>query len=34
MAPFNQKNEAQLTVNETLLYQTADYVIHAFKKSI
>jgi threonine aldolase len=34
MAPFNEKNEAQLTVNETLLYQTADYVIHAFKKSI
>jgi len=31
---FNNKNESQLTVNETLLYQTADFVIQAFKKSI
>jgi threonine aldolase len=30
----NEKNQTQLTVNETLLYQTADYVINAFKKSM
>lgn len=30
----NDKNHSQLTVNETLLYQNADYVINAFKKSI
>jgi threonine aldolase len=34
MPPFNKLNETLLTVNETLLYQTADYVIQAFKKSI
>ena len=32
--PFNNMNETMLTVNETLLYQTADYVIQAFKKSV
>lgn len=30
----NEKNQAQLTVNETLLYQPADHIISAFKKSI
>lgn len=30
----NDKNETQLTVNETLLYQDAAYIINAFKKSI
>lgn len=30
----NEKNQTLLTVNETLLYQPADYVINAFKKSI
>lgn len=30
----NDKNRSQLTVNETILYQSADYVINAFKKSI
>lgn len=30
----NNKNQTQLTVNETLLYQPADYIINAFKKSI
>ncbi|MEO6251933.1 MAG: aminotransferase class I/II-fold pyridoxal phosphate-dependent enzyme [Ferruginibacter sp.] len=30
----NDRNQTQLTVNETLLYQPADYVINAFKKSI
>ena len=34
MPPFNNMNETMLTVNETLLYQTADYVIQAFKKSV
>lgn len=32
--PFDSKNESQLTVNETILYQPADYIIEAFKKSI
>jgi len=30
----NDKNQTQLTVNETLLYQPADYIINAFKKSM
>ncbi len=30
----DDRNHSQLTVNETLLYQSADYVINAFKKSI
>jgi threonine aldolase len=30
----NNKNQTHLTVNETLLYQNAAYVIDAFKKSI
>lgn len=30
----NEKNYTQLTVNETLLYQNAAYVINAFSKSI
>jgi len=30
----NDKNQTQLTVNETLLYQNAAYIINAFKKSI
>lgn len=30
----NNKNQTQLTVNETLLYQSADYIINAFKKSM
>jgi len=30
----NDKNQTQLAVNETLLYQNADYIINAFKKSI
>jgi threonine aldolase len=30
----NDKNRAQLTVNETLLYQDAGYIINAFKKSM
>lgn len=30
----NNKNQTQLTVNETLLYQSADYIINAFKKCI
>lgn len=30
----NDKNQAQISVNETLNYQTPDYVINAFKKSI
>lgn len=30
----NDKNHTQLTVNETLLYQNAAYIINAFKKSI
>ena len=34
MPPMNKMNETMLTVNETLLYQTADYVIQAFKKSV
>ncbi len=28
----NNKNQTQLTLNETLLYQSADYIINAFKK--
>jgi threonine aldolase len=32
--PINKMNETMLTVNETLLFQTADYVIQAFRKSI
>jgi len=30
----NDKGQGQLMVNETLLYQSADYVIDAFRKSI
>ncbi|MFZ1371073.1 MAG: aminotransferase class I/II-fold pyridoxal phosphate-dependent enzyme, partial [Ferruginibacter sp.] len=30
----NDKNQAQLTVNETLLYRPAEYIISAFSKSI
>jgi threonine aldolase len=30
----NDKNQTQLSVNETLLYQNAAYIINAFKKSI
>ena len=30
----NDKNQTQLSINETLLYQNAAYVINAFKKSI
>ena len=30
----NDKNHAQLTVNETLLYRPAEYIISAFSKSI
>jgi threonine aldolase len=30
----NDKNQTQLTVNETLLYQDVTYIINAFKKSI
>lgn len=30
----NDKNQTQLSVNETLLYQDAAYIINAFKKSI
>ncbi len=30
----NDKNQTQLTVNETLLYQNAAYIINAFKKSM
>lgn len=30
----NDKNQTQLTVNETLLYQDAGFVINAFKKSM
>ncbi|MBL7703591.1 MAG: hypothetical protein JNM14_15175 [Ferruginibacter sp.] len=30
----NDKNHTQLTVNETLLYQNAAFIINAFKKSI
>ncbi len=32
--PFNKKNETRLTVNETILYQPAEYVIQSFNKSI
>ena len=32
--PLNEKNSTYLTMNETLLYQSADYVINAFSKSI
>jgi hypothetical protein len=31
--PANQKREIQLTVNETLLYRTADEIIAAFRSS-
>jgi threonine aldolase len=31
--PFNEKNQASITVNETLLYQTNDYIVNAFRKS-
>lgn len=30
----NSQNVSQLTVNETLLYQSADYIVNAFSKSI
>lgn len=30
----NDKNQTQISVNETLLYQNAAYIINAFKKSI
>jgi len=30
----NDKNQSQLTVNETLLYRPAEYIINAFSKSI
>jgi len=30
----DEKNHTQLTVNETILYQSAEYVIDAFKKSL
>jgi threonine aldolase len=32
--PFNKENQSKLMVNETLLYQPADQVIQAFKKSM
>ena len=32
--PFDANNQSQLTINETILYQPADYIIDAFKKSI
>jgi threonine aldolase len=32
--PFNANKQGQLTVNETILYQPADYIIEAFRKSI
>ena len=31
---FNQNNQAQLSINETLLYQTPDSIMSAFKKSL
>ena len=34
MRRLNDKNHSMLTVNETLLYQSADYVVNAFKQSI
>lgn len=34
MAPPDDRNHARIMVNETLLYQTPDYVINAFKKSM
>jgi threonine aldolase len=30
----NNENQSLLTVNETLLYQSADYIINAFKESV
>jgi len=30
----NDKNQAMITVNETLIYQPADYIITAFKKAL
>lgn len=32
--PVNDKNEGRITVNETLLYEDAGYVINAFRKSL
>ena len=34
IAPPDDRNHTLITVNETLLYQSPDYVISAFKKSI
>jgi threonine aldolase len=34
MAPPNDKNQSMISVNETLLYQDAAFVINAFKKSV
>ncbi|MEO5946150.1 MAG: aminotransferase class I/II-fold pyridoxal phosphate-dependent enzyme [Chitinophagaceae bacterium] len=34
LAPPDDKNHCFITINETLLYQTGEYVINAFKKSI
>ena len=31
---LNEKNATYLTMNETMLYQTADYVVNAFSKSM
>lgn len=31
---LNDQNQTQLTVNETLLYQNADYIVNSFKKSM
>lgn len=32
--PINDKNEGRITVNETLLYEDAGYIIDAFKKNL
>jgi threonine aldolase len=34
IGPLNNKNEGSLTVNETLLYQSNNYIIDAFRKSM
>ncbi|MBL7913039.1 MAG: hypothetical protein JNJ41_18395 [Bacteroidia bacterium] len=34
MLPANEKNQLDLLVNETIMYQSNTYIIDAFKKSL